>query len=150
MTRPGLLTILLFTAATAMADEWGSWDDLPDNLLSTGESTTRAIDQLYERLRSDDAQSPEELNAWLMSLELEFSNSEEWQDLMDDLRDEPEEDVIEEIQEWLEEQADDVSDDLEDLLDEQEDAEEDRLKEEEDRLEEEEDAADELETESAG
>lgn len=138
MKLHALSLFLCLATFGAYADEWGDWDDLPDNLISPAASTSSAIDQLYSRLSSNDFSTDAErlaaLSAWLDELDLDFSSNEELQDLLEDLEGESDAEIAEELQEWLEEQAEESQKDLDDLLDELEDEREDRLDEEEDEL----------------
>lgn len=133
-----LLTSVIFMFCSVSADEWGSWDDLPDNLLASNKNSSVTIEKLYEQLRSDgefdsdDARSEtfEYIENWLSDLELEFTDYDEVNDLLKRLEDEDDpEEIAEEMAKWLEDQLDDLADAVEDDLKDLEDALEDAAKE---------------------
>ncbi len=115
---------LFAVMASASADEWGSWDDLPDDLLSTEADPNLAIDRLYDQLksRSDSKVSIQavDLEDWLLNLNLDFQDNSEIAELLERLNGESDEEIANELEDWLKDQLDDANDALEDELKEQE------------------------------
>jgi len=145
----GLLVVsVLVAVASAGADEWGSWDDLPDNLLTTTSDPNQAIDRLYDQLQSrssDDLSGrAEDLENWLLTLNLDFQDNSELSDLLDRLQGESDEDIADEIEDWLKDQLDDANDALEDDLKELEKHQDELDDEREDELDDLEDELDEI------
>lgn len=146
-----LLLSICLLATCALADEWGDWDDLPDNLLTPSESTDSAIDQLYSRLSWSSERNDEDrmqaISDWLDGLDLDFQSNEELEDLLKDLAGESPDDIAEELEDWLEDQSDDALDELMDESDEFDDDEfDDEPDEEDDELDD--DEVDEVELDS--
>lgn len=128
-----LSALLVFGSGTVLSDEWGSWDDLPDNLLTPSLQSRNPIDDLYDQLSKQGSDLPDNmtqlLEDWLASLDLEFYDNEDLVDLLEDLEGESDEEIQEAIDDWLEDQLDemeeDAEDELDDLIDELEEAEKD-------------------------
>lgn len=120
-----LLTLLVFIPHTALlADDWGGWNELPDNLLQEDDEfeslseLSKHLDSLLEQGQYGDIELPEELlNEWLTSLgdsdDSSIRNLEKLLEERDELEDE------EDYRKWQE----DLEDELEDLAEELQDEE---------------------------
>lgn len=113
-SSPLVVLTLLTLGSTAPADEWGTWNDLPDNLLES-EQTVRSLDDLSNQLdqliqanRSvDDNLRRQLLRHWLDQI-----NSETEQSISLDQ-------LIEMSADWENEELSEWYDELEDYLEEQ-------------------------------
>lgn len=135
MNSLGAACALCLVAGFSHADEWGTWNDLPNNLLESDQGV-HSLDELSEQLdrliqhnhNVDDGMRRQLLRHWMdrinsgtvdaVSLDRLIEMSEDWQD-DDDLSD-----WYEDLEDFLDEQADlleDRQDDLEDALDDDED-----------------------------
>lgn len=143
MSRRGMVWIgsaIMLFSSWAIGDEWGSWNDLPSNLLESEQGVhsldelSRQLDRLIQQNRgAEDGMRQQLLRHWLdqisadtldtVSLDRLLEMSEDWDD--DDLAK-----WQDDLEDFLEEQADlleDRQDDLEDDLDDDDDDDSDEL-----------------------
>lgn len=115
-----LAFVTVLTSTGVAADEWGDWDDLPDQLLSPSSADIDVVDAIYDQLSRSEETNDDAVNAldeWLDDLDLEFSQNEELSELLESLKDEPKELIESVIDDWLNEQLEDLYDETEEELD---------------------------------
>ncbi|MFQ3228865.1 hypothetical protein [Reinekea sp.] len=127
-----LTLLVMFFPYYALADEWGTWDDLPDNLL-WDTNASELISELDRLFVNNPNQSTGDLELWLIDLNLRLNMSDE--DLVELFENLDEKDT-EELEDWLEDRLEEQEEALED-----DDLEDDDLDDEddEDELEDEDD-----------
>jgi isopropylmalate/homocitrate/citramalate synthase len=123
-----LILTLLFLPYSVSADEWGTWDDLPDNLLQDT-NAAELIGELDRLFVDNPNQTTGELDLWLANLNLRLNMSEEELAELFESLDEKE---TEELEDWLEDRLEEQEDALEDEDDELEEEDEDDDEDEED------------------
>lgn len=136
-----LLLIIVTLLVPAFADEWGDWDDLPDDLFSVKSGEPASLETVSQQLQQlidadDDSASYLYIQQWLKGLDNRLIvDNDELAELLEDLSDEEGYELIEELDDWLEDQMealeeereewedeqDDLQDELDDLDDEQDD-----------------------------
>ena len=110
------LSILLFSAS--FADEWGSWDDLPDNILSSEIPGKDPVNELYQLLKSDPSLASDKVHSveqWIQTLNLEFEDNEALDAFVQSLDIDSDEDINEALENWLDEQIEDSENEFEDI-----------------------------------
>lgn len=135
-----IATMALAVVAPTYADEWGSWDDLPDDLLSS-ESTRFDIDDLYDQLSSNDELPDDialEIDNWLLRMDLDFEDNEELAELLENLADADPDEISDEVESWLADQLDEYESELDNEEDELDEPDEEDEEDELDEFEEEE------------
>jgi uncharacterized protein YicC (UPF0701 family) len=146
MTYSRLAMTALLIVGAAHAHEWGTWDDLPDQLLVPRAGNLNPVDSLYDQLASSNGEMNDEvlsaLETWLSELDVSFSDNDDLADLLDSLQGESDEEIQEAIDDWLEDQLDEMREEAEDELDDLRDELEDREDDAEDALDEIEDEYD--------
>lgn len=131
-----LTFILIFLPCQALADEWGTWDDLPDNLLQDT-NAAELIGELDRLFVNNPNQSSGDLDLWLANLNLRLNMSdEELAELFEGLDDKD----TDELEEWLEDRLEEQEDALEDDDDELEEDDDEEEPEDDDDNEDEEDS----------
>lgn len=110
---------------TALADEWGDWDDLPDQLLMPTADHVNAIESLYDHLANSSKDSTSDIDAviteWMTNIEAGLLDDDDLDDVLDSITDDSELVLEDDLEDWLESQLDDLEQQTEYDLDDLED-----------------------------